>query len=110
MKYLFIVAALLIIATLLYWRLRPYIATARRMLGFVRDFRHMNAGGRSNSSGGSVGMSEKLVRCQACETWIPAARAVTLGRSAGASYYCSHVCLERAADDSRRRIPRSKQR
>lgn len=110
MKYLLIVAVLVLFATLLYWRLRPYIATARRVLGFVRDVRHMGASGGGDTGGSPAGMSEKLVRCQACETWIPATRAVTLGRSRGASYYCSHVCLERAADDNRHRIPRSKQR
>ncbi|MBA3767028.1 MAG: hypothetical protein H0W99_08585 [Acidobacteria bacterium] len=110
MKYLFIVAALVLFATLLYWRLRPYLATARRVLGFVRDVRHMSPSGGSDTTRSSPATSEKLVRCQACETWIPATRAVTLGRSTGASYYCSHVCLERAADDSRHRIPRSKQR
>ena len=110
MKYLFIVAVLVLLATLLYWRLRPYIATARRVLGFVRDMRHMGASDPKDNARNSTGTSEKLVRCQACETWIPATRALILGRSPGASYYCSHVCLERAADDNRQRTARRKQR
>ena len=110
MKYLFIVAVLVLLATLLYWRLRPYIATARRVLGFVRDMRHMNTGNLKDDARNPTGASEKLVRCQACETWIPSTRALILGRSSSASYYCSHVCLERAADDNRQRTARRKQR
>jgi hypothetical protein len=111
LKYLFIVAILVLFATLLYWRLRPYIATARRVLGFVRDMRHMGSSDRgSDTARNSTGTSEKLVRCQACETWIPATRALILGRSQAASYYCSHRCLERAADDNRQRTARRKQR
>jgi hypothetical protein len=109
LKYLFIVAILVLFATLLYWRLRPYIATARRVLGFVRDMRHMGASDPETDARNSTGTSEKLVRCQACETWIPATRALILGRSTAASYYCSHVCLERAADDNRQRTARRKQ-
>lgn len=108
MKYLFIVAILVLFATLLYWRLRPYIATARRVLGFVRDVRHMSGGERSDTTRSSNAASERLVRCQACETWIPAARAVTLGRSRGASYYCSHICLERAAEVNQQKTARRK--
>ena len=39
--------------------------------------------------------NERLLRCAACGTWMPASRAVSL--RAGATY-CSHACLERAAD------------
>jgi hypothetical protein len=110
LKYLFIVAVLTLLAMLLYWRLRPYIATARRVLGFVRDMRHMGASDPKDDARNSTGTSGKLVRCQACETWIPATRALVLGRSQSASNYCSHVCLERAADDNRQRTARRKQR
>jgi hypothetical protein len=82
--------------TFLYWRLRPYIAAARRMLGVVRDIRGMGAPERG---GGNIdrptAASDKLVRCQSCGTWTPAARAVSLR---GPNNYCSHACLERAAE------------
>jgi hypothetical protein len=43
---------------------------------------------------GSAG--QKLVRCEACGTWVPEARALSLRSST--SSYCSTACLERAAD------------
>jgi hypothetical protein len=43
--------------------------------------------------------NERLVRCAACGTWMPASRAVRL--HAGATY-CSHSCLERAADSTQK--------
>ena len=109
MKYLFVLALLALAAFAVYWRLRPYIRGVRRFLGVVREVNRMSArtqtgvpredrqtreGTRTRTS------SEKLVRCAACGTWIPAASAVAL-RARGATY-CSHACLERAADSPRR--------
>ncbi|MBC7930466.1 MAG: hypothetical protein H7Z38_07840 [Rubrivivax sp.] len=100
MKYLFIFALFAIVTALIYWRLRPYIQGVRRFLGVVREMRGMNAGARadvpSQQQGRKSAPGEKLARCAACGTWMPASRAVTL-RSTGATY-CSHACLERAAD------------
>ena len=84
-----------------YWRLRPYIATARRVLGFVRDLRSVSATEQSRSRHPDRRMSvegERLVRCLACGTWTPASRSLALSGRGGPSYYCSHVCLERAAE------------
>ncbi|MGH9902376.1 MAG: hypothetical protein ACRD68_11275 [Pyrinomonadaceae bacterium] len=98
MKYLLIIGLLLAAGTFLYWRLRPYIAVARRVLGVFRDARRVSA------SEGSFDLprrkvnapNEKLVRCAACGTWTPASRALAL--RASSEYYCSHQCLERATD------------
>ncbi|HVG35347.1 MAG TPA: hypothetical protein VM911_19935 [Pyrinomonadaceae bacterium] len=102
MKYFLILIALALFGAFIYWRLRPYIATARRVLGFMRDLRRVNATASTNESvRRSSTENEKLVRCQSCETWIPSTRAVVLSRSrraAASSYYCSHACLERAAE------------
>lgn len=92
MKYLLILAVLIALCSLLYWRLRPYIAMARRALGFVRDLRRMSANEASEPLRPSSKPSDRLVRCGSCNTWIPASRAVKL-RSAS-TYYCSHACLE----------------
>ncbi|HEX8141937.1 MAG TPA: hypothetical protein VF553_05030 [Pyrinomonadaceae bacterium] len=101
MKLLIFLALLGLFLAFLYWRLRPYIAAARRMLGFVRDIRGMSGTAeRGGYANGARESSEKLVRCQSCGTWTPAARAVALR---GPSYYCSHACLERAAEGSRPR-------
>jgi len=101
LKIFLILITLALFGAFIYWRLRPYIVTARRVLGFMRDLRRVNRGEptsetvrRSNTE------NERLVRCQSCEIWIPTTRAVVLNRSrrAASSYYCSHVCLERAAE------------
>lgn len=96
MKYLIILGVLAIIFyALLYWRLRPYIATLRRILGIVREIRTMDVPREepSRRAGGAAG--ERLTRCDTCGTWIPAGRAIKLRGSN--SSYCSHDCLENGA-------------
>ncbi len=109
MKYIIILALLLLAVGFLYWRLRPYINVVRRVFGAVRDAKRMTAkdapsdlgrrteGGRDDRS---VKAGEKLVRCAACGTWLPASRAVTFRTSN--STFCSHACLERTANAPRR--------
>lgn len=101
MKYALILALLAVFAGLVYWRLRPYIRMARRFLGVVRDVRRVNEGGPSNlpRRESAPASNETLVRCASCGTWLPASRAVRLRSSQ--SPYCSHACLERAADAPR---------
>ncbi|HVF86368.1 MAG TPA: hypothetical protein VM866_02210, partial [Pyrinomonadaceae bacterium] len=101
MKYVIILTLLLLAGGVLYWRLRPYIAVVRRVFMAVRDAKRMTAqdapsdlrrrtdGGRDNAG---VKAGEKLVRCAACGTWLPASRAVTFRTSN--STFCSHACLE----------------
>ena len=104
MKYLFVLALLALAAFAVYWRLRPYIRGVRRFLGVVREVNRMSATrpqtGVPRESTQTRAPSERLVRCAACGTWIPAASAVAL-RATGATF-CSHACLERAADSPRR--------
>ncbi|MFL6230909.1 MAG: hypothetical protein ACJ741_19210 [Pyrinomonadaceae bacterium] len=100
MKYLLLLALFAFVAFLAYRRLRPYIAAARRVLGFVRDARSLG----SDAPRGSAGRAgERLVRCGSCDTWLPASRALALRNST--TVYCSNVCLERAAN-----APLSRQR
>ncbi|MDT5293195.1 MAG: hypothetical protein QOJ76_75 [Acidobacteriota bacterium] len=102
MKYLFIFSLFAFVAFLVYRRLRPYIRGVRRFLGVVSEVNRMS-GGRAQPQSDiprrqkptTAAPNEKLVRCAACGTWMPASRAVSL--RAGATY-CSHSCLERAAD------------
>ncbi|HEV2915937.1 MAG TPA: hypothetical protein VGX92_21835 [Pyrinomonadaceae bacterium] len=107
MKLLIFFAVLVAFGAFLYWRLRPYIAAARRVLGVVRDVRRVSTpehGATTATTGRTPSLSEKLVRCLSCGTWIPETRALSPGRRRGASnnnnnyYYCSHACLERAAE------------
>ena len=102
MKYAVILVLLAAAVGLLYWRLRPYIKMARRFLVVVRDVRRVSESGpvADVPQRESVRASnEMLVRCAACGTWLPASRAVRLRSSQ--SPYCSHACLERAADAPR---------
>ena len=101
MKYLLIFIVLTTAGALVYWRLRPYIRMVRRFLGVMRDVRGVSEGGlRDTPRRESVkASSEPLVRCAACGTWLPSTRAVKL--NATKSSYCSHACLERAADAPR---------
>ena len=103
MKYLFVLALFVAVAFLVYWRLRPYIRGLRRFLGVLREVRSMRGGGAPGGlprqqSRPKKAANEKLQRCAACGTWMPASRAVSLRRGAT---YCSHTCLERAADAPR---------
>ena len=103
MKYLLVLALFAAAAFLVYWRLRPYIRGLRRLLGVVRDVRSMREGVAPGDlpqrSSPKKAANEKLRRCAACGTWMPASRAVSLR---GGATYCSHACLERAADAPRR--------
>ena len=104
MKYVIILILFTIFLTLLYFRLRPYIKMARRMFGFVRDARSVNQGEPARQplpSEETAAADSKLLRCDACATWIPASRAVKL-RSSNATY-CSHACLENSAAKGSRR-------
>jgi hypothetical protein len=101
-KYLVVLALFAVVAAYAYWRLRPYIRGARRVFATLREVRRMQEGARpadtAKKSKPKPVASERLVRCAACGTWTPASRAVRLGASAT---YCSHACLERAADSPR---------
>ena len=98
MKYLLVLFLFGLLAFMLYWRMRPYIRGVRRFLGVLREVNRMSAGARRDAPSQTQqqrATDEKLTRCAACGTWMPASRAVTL-RATGVTY-CSHSCLERAA-------------
>jgi hypothetical protein len=103
-KYVIVLAIFAAVAFLVYWRLRPYIRGVRRFLGVLREVRRMRdgmppAGFPQQQTTAKKSAGEKLRRCAACGTWMPASRAVSLR---GGATYCSHACLERAADAPRR--------
>jgi ribosomal protein L44E len=107
-KYLVVLALFAAVVAYAYWRLRPYIRGARRLVGALREVNRMREGAaefdqpkksKGKKSKQKAALNERLVRCAACGTWTPASRAVSL--NAGATY-CSHACLERAADSPQR--------
>ena len=101
-KYLLVFIFLAFAVALVYVRLRPYISIARRAFGFVRDARRMtgpDAAAPPRRTQGAGG--EKLVRCAACGTWLPASRALNF-RASPQEAYCSEECLERTGRDADR--------
>jgi len=106
-KYFIVLLLFALVVAYAYWRLRPYIRGARRLVGALRDVRRMQQGAagfdltkksEGKESKRKAAPGERLVRCAACGTWTPASRAVSLNDGAT---YCSHACLERAADSPR---------
>ena len=112
MKYFVILLLFAAFAAYVLWRLRPYIRGARRLFGALREVRRMQQGGsvefglpktskgkKAGRKAAAAAANERLLRCAACGTWTPASRAVSLS---GGATYCSHACLERAADSPQR--------
>jgi hypothetical protein len=99
LKLLIIFGVLAVIFLLIYLRLRPFIRMTRQMFGVARQMRRAVRQEPASTQTGGAG--DKLLRCDACAIWIPASRAVKL-RSSNASY-CSHACLERAAEGTKRK-------
>ena len=101
MKYLFVLLLFSVVAFIVYWRLRPYIRAARRFFGVVREANRVRTSAAQSDLPRQTRRetaAEKLARCAACGTWLPASRAVSLRNG---TTYCSHACLERAADSPR---------
>jgi hypothetical protein len=101
LKYFLILLIIATLLILLYWRLRPYIATAQRMFGIVRDVRRMSSNQPSEPLRRTSATTERLLRCANCNTWIPTARAL---KSSTGTSYCSPACLEHAAEN----VPRKR--
>ena len=101
MKYLVIGAVLALLFIFIYSRLEPYIAILKKVLSFLRgtlDTANSNASQRSSA----LKTENKLVRCVACGTWIPAERAI--GAGSKLSEYCSRECLEKSATVKERKL------
>lgn len=98
-KYILILALLALVGWLVYHRLRPYIQTARRIFGTVRDMRAALDGQDTVRTGAHArAQPEKLERCASCDVWLPASRAI---RSSSDTIYCSRECLEQRAVENK---------
>lgn len=106
MKYLLIFLLVFgLVALYAYYRLRPYIRLARQIFGAARGAGRVIDLGRGSAQvpprdAPARPTGEPLVRCASCGTWLPSSRAVSLGRKG--PQFCSHACLERSADSTRR--------
>ena len=100
MKYLILAAIIGLLLALLIRRLLPYL---RMAVGFFNAIRQVRSGtaGTGSSSPRKADPQQKLVRCSVCGTWIPSARALTVGTST--PVICSERCGRDAAAKGRRR-------
>ena len=80
MKYVIIAALVSIVFVLVYSRIRPYL----KLMQTVADSLNAPPEQRTPSR-------NKLVRCDRCGTWIPAARAMQL--NSGLATFCSADCM-----------------
>lgn len=97
MKYVLILCLLAGVSFFLYWRLRPYIRAARRIMVMMREVRRVQEGRAPSDFRAEAvrpGRGGRLVRCASCGAWRPASEALAL--KSGATY-CAASCLERAA-------------
>lgn len=100
MKLLFILGVLAFLLLFIYLRLRPFIRAAREMFGVAREAQRV-AQSNTASSARATQAGDHLVRCASCSTWVPSSRAIRL-RSSDLKY-CSHACLETAAQVSKQK-------
>ncbi|MEJ7710596.1 MAG: hypothetical protein WKF84_12180 [Pyrinomonadaceae bacterium] len=91
MKYLFILGLFAFVALLVYWRMRPYIHTARRAM---KAFRKMQVDAAAQNtvkpSAARVITDGQLTKCARCGTWVVEARALRPG-GASTPFYCSRL-------------------
>src|SRR4030095_10746633 len=100
LKYLFIAALFTLLVLLLYSRLRPYLELWRKMSSLMKGTLDGTSGPAQRSR--KINTENKLIRCAACGTWVPADRAI--GAGAKLSEYCSRECIEKSADQRKRKL------
>lgn len=90
---LFILLVLLGLVALTAFRYRRQIKAVMEFWRMARSMRELQTKAAQPLEE-KTEVSEKLVNCSKCGTWIPEGRAITLGKS---SVFCSAECLERSA-------------
>jgi len=90
LKVLVVIGLVVLLLVLLYRRLRPYRALINELFRTVRHFQQ---------TASPTQKSEKLVRCEACGTWIPAGRAI----GSAEAFFCSQKWQSEPAIKSRRK-------
>jgi hypothetical protein len=96
-KYLIIAGLLSIIFVLVYSRVRPYLKLIQKIVNSLNVATDINA---STATRQKSPLSNKLVRCERCGTWIPAERALKL--NSGLATFCSPECLAKPASNERK--------
>ena len=99
MKYLIIAALVGIVAAFVYVRLRPYLKLIQKVAQSLNVVTDVSA---TTASQQRTPAKNKLVRCDRCETWIPAERALTL--NSGLATFCSPECMAKEPVSQPRKI------
>jgi hypothetical protein len=99
LKYLLLLALIALLFWLLYRRLRPYIQILRKVIGILAGAFDKNSTSQSQWRRVAPDAENRLVRCAACDTWIPQRRAL----NADSASYCSRECLQKAPATKRRK-------
>ena len=97
MKYLIIAALVSIVFVLVYTRVRPYLKLIQKVVQSLNVVTDINT---STATRQKVASRNKLVRCDSCETWIPAERALSL--NSGLATFCSTECMSKPASKERK--------
>ena len=88
MRYVVVIAfvgLLLFLLLLLFRKLQPYLIAGRDLLLTLRDLKN-----KLTQPAKSQTQPEKLIRCEACGTWVPGARMLV---AKSGKMFCSRECL-----------------
>jgi hypothetical protein len=85
LKYVVVIALVGLLLFLLFRKLRPYLVAAKDLLATIRDLKN-----KLTPPSSSQTQPEKLMRCDACGTWVPSGR--MLAAKSG-KMFCSRECL-----------------
>jgi hypothetical protein len=85
LKYVVVIAVIGLLLFLLYRWARPYLIAGRDLLATVIELKD-----KLTRPTNSQVQSEKLIRCEACGTWVPGARMLV---AKSGKMFCSRDCL-----------------
>jgi len=85
LKYVVVIALAGLLLFLLFRKLRPYLVAAKNLVATIRDLKS-----KLSPPARSQNQPEKLMRCDACGTWVPSGR--ILAAKSG-KMFCSRECL-----------------
>lgn len=97
MKYLIIAALLGLVFVLIYSRVRPYL----KLIGEIKNALKIDIN-RADTGARSTARTNQLVRCEGCNTWIPADRALNL--KSGLATFCSPECMSETPASKPRKL------
>jgi hypothetical protein len=92
MKYLIIAGLVGLVFVLIYARVRPYLKLIREVKSAFEE--------RPQTA--TTAQKNQLVRCEGCNTWIPANRALNF--KSGLATFCSPECMAKTPASKPRKI------